>query len=567
MSKSIFSTIPVKRPKRSLFNLSHDRKFSCPLGRLVPILCEEVNPGDKWSVHSNFVIRFAPMIAPLMHNIDVFVHYFYVPNRIIWSGWEEFITGGETGNSGISLPQISFNEMSEGYINFWNKGGHLPDYLGVATNIDKTKTSRLNLSQLPFRAYHLIWLDYFRDENLQPLDYGKTSFDYISKNSSATLPFNSFFFDSISNTNTLYPSLLLRDSNYIHDYFTSALPWTQRGPSASIPISFDNFTQNVILKPINALSQQIVRLAPSGSVPNDQSTLRTSSVPDSGILTTTDSSSPTFNQVVIDPNGTLSTDPDNVPDGYLSILDFRRANALQRWLELNARGGSRLKETIYNHFGVHVPDARLQRPEFLGGGKVPVNISEVLQTSETTSSSPQGNPSGTAVAAGTAVGFSNKFFSEHGFVMGIMSIMPRPAYQQGTRRFFRKFNKFDYYWPEFSHIGEQEIYNWELYDDFDGTTSPVATENTAPFGYTPRYSEFKFIPDSVHGDFKTSLSFWHGARIFSSRPVLNKSFLFLGSDFQRVFAVQDSGGQQAWCWVYNRVKASRLMPHFGVPLI
>lgn len=562
MSKSIFSTIPVKRPKRSLFNLSHDRKFSCPLGRLVPILCEEVNPGDKWSVHSNFVIRFAPMIAPLMHNIDVFVHYFYVPNRILWDGWEQFITGGENGNSSINFPQISFDSMPADRIDFWNKGGHLADYLGVSTCIDKTKTNRLTISQLPFRAYQLIWLDYFRDENLQPLDSGHSEFNYIRKASNDTLPFQSFFANSIVSTDTLYPTPLLRESNYIHDYFTSALPWTQRGPTSAVPVTF-SASQDI---PISFKNPNVggnkIRLM-NGTVITGTGDLTHDP---SGTLQSTTGTPGTSRQVVLDNSSNLKVNMTN-QEASLSILDFRRANALQRWLELNARGGSRLKETIFNHFGVTVPDARLQRPEFLGGGKVPVNISEVLQTSETSSNSPQGNPSGTAVAAGTSVGFSNKFFSEHGFVMGIMSIMPRPAYQQGTRRFFRKFNKFDYYWPEFAHIGEQEIYNWELYDDFDGTTSPVATRNTAPFGYTPRYSEFKFIPDSVHGDFKTNLSFWQGARIFSSRPVLNKSFLFLGSDFQRVFAVQDSGGQQAWCWVYNKVKTSRLMPHFGVPLI
>lgn len=564
MSKSIFSTIPVKRPKRSLFDLSHDRKFSCPLGRLVPIMCEEVNPGDKWSVSSNFVIRFAPMIAPLMHNIDVFVHYFYVPNRIIWTQWEEFITGGETGNSSVNFPQISWNGLTSDQLTYWNKGGHTADYLGVSTNMSSTVTlaNRLPISQLPFRAYNLIWLDYYRDENLQPLDSGKSEFYYIRKDSSDTLPVFQFFANTISSTNSLYPVLPLRESNYIHDYFTSALPWTQRGPAAGVPVTF-NASNDI---PISFRNPNVggnkVRLL------NGTTVIGTGDLTHdpSGTLQSTVGSPGTSQMVVLDNSSNLKVNMTD-QEATLSILDFRRANALQRWLELNARGGSRLKETIYNHFGVHVPDARLQRPEFLGGGKVPVNISEVLQTSETSSESPQGNPSGTAVSAGTAIGFRGKFFSEHGFIIGVMSIMPRPAYQQGTRRFFRKFNKFDYYWPEFAHIGEQEIYNWELYDDFDGTQTPIVADNLKPFGYTPRYSEFKFIPDSVHGDFKTNLSFWQGARIFSSRPVLNKSFLFLGEDFQRVFAVQDSGGQQAWCWVYNKVSTSRLMPHYGVPLI
>ncbi|MEM4380392.1 MAG: major capsid protein, partial [Thermoplasmatales archaeon] len=450
-------------------------------------------------------------------------------------------------------------------LQYWNKGGHIADYLGVSTIMSSKPTlaDRMPISQLPFRAYHLIWLDYYRDENLQPLESGKSEFSYIRKDSSSTLPVGQFFASVTSLDDSLFPILRLRDSNYIHDYFTSALPWTQRGPSSSVPVTF-SASQDIPIsfKNPNAGGNK-VRLM-NGTIITGVGDLTHDP---SGTLQSTVGTPPnTSTQVVLDNSANLKVNMTN-QEASLSILDFRRANALQRWLELNARGGSRLKETIYNHFGVHVPDARLQRPEFLGGGKVPVNISEVLQTSETSSKSPQGNPSGTAVSAGTAIGFRNKFFSEHGFVIGIMSIMPRPAYQQGTRRFFRKFNKFDYYWPEFAHIGEQEIYNWELYDDFDGTQSPVLSENLKAFGYTPRYSEFKFIPDSVHGDFKTSLSFWQGARIFSSRPVLNKTFLSLGSDFQRVFAVQDPGSQQAWCWVYNKVTASRLMPRFGVPLI
>ena len=564
MSKSIFSTIPVKRPRRSVFKLDHERKFSCPLGRLVPIMCEEVVPGDKFSVSSNFVIRFAPMVAPLMHNIDVFVHYFYVPNRIVWDSWEEFITGGPLGNSSVSIPQITFNspsDIDDEQVASFNKGGHLLDYLGVSTQIGREQV-RLSLSQLPIRAFHLCWLEYYRDENLEPIPDGSDVFDFIRKSTNTSLPFNRFF-SSSQDPYDLYPSLGLRYANYIHDYFTSALPWTQRGPSSSIPISFGTAGNRLQIHFDPSVdTPALIRGVKSGTVPAKfPANLETLS-PGTLYGHPQDGASALFQATVNNAPSLYTELPEE--SGSLSILDFRRANALQRWLEMNARGGSRLKETIFNHFGVRVPDARLQRPEFLGGGKVPVNISEVLQVSQTTSDSPQGNPSGTAVSAGTGVGFRNKFFSEHGFVFGIMSIMPRPAYQQGTRKFWRKFNKFDYYWPEFAHIGEQEIFNWEIFDTFSNVTDD---DNLKPFGYTPRYAEYKFVPDSVHGDFKSSLSFWHGARIFSSRPALNKTFLSLGSDFQRIFAVQEAGSQQAWCWVYNKVTASRLMPRFGVPLI
>ena len=290
------------------------------MGRLVPIMCEEVNPGDKWSVSSNFVIRFAPMIAPLMHNIDVFVHFFYIPNRILWKNWELFITGGELGNSDIVFPQISFTDLSSDHLSSWNKGGHLADYLGCSTNMSSTTSNRLSISQLPFRAYHLCWLDFYRDENLQPLESGKNEFYYIRNDADGVLSFSRFFGSSVS-SNSLFPVLPLRESNYIHDYFTSALPWTQRGPSSSVPVTFSaspdipiSFKNpNVGGNKVRLLNGAVITGA--GDLTHDPS----------GTLQSTVGTPGTSQVVVLDNSSNLKVNMTD-QEAALSILDFRRAN-------------------------------------------------------------------------------------------------------------------------------------------------------------------------------------------------------------------------------------------------
>ncbi len=238
-----------------------------------------------------------------------------------------------------------------------------------------------------------------------------------------------------------------------------------------------------------------------------------------------------------------------------TIIDLRNAFKLQEWLEKNARGGSRYIESIKSHFDVNSSDGRLQRPQYLGGGKSPVAISEVLQTSAAAAQpTPQGNMAGHGIAVGANNSFSYRS-EEHGYIIGIMSILPRTTYQQGIPKHFLKFDKFDYYWPEFAHIGEQPIINKELY--YSGTS-----EDDAVFGYTPRYAEYKFMNSSVHGTFRSSLDFWHMGRIFASRPSLNNSFVE-SDPTNRVFAVLS--GEKVYAHVFHRIKASRKMPFFGNP--
>jgi len=265
------------------------------------------------------------------------------------------------------------------------------------------------------------------------------------------------------------------------------------------------------------------------------------------------------------PNGSLKADLSQATG--ISINELRRGFSLQRWLENNARGGARYIEQILSHFGVRSSDARLQRPEYLGGTKTPVVISEVMQTSES-QTTPQGNYAGTGTSFGVGRAFK-RFFEEHGYIIGIISIMPRSAYQQGVPRHFKKFDKFDFYWPEFAHLGEQEIKNSEIYYDYDSSVL-AQKENDKLFGYSPRYAEYRFINSSVHGDMATTLNFWHLGRIFDSRPGLNGDFVTCKSDTQdtglnRVFAVTDTNSHHLWVQMYVNCKALRPLPKYGTP--
>lgn len=541
---SIFSKVPVSRPRRTAFNLSHEVKLSCNMGSLVPILCREVVPGDTFKLSSEIFMRFAPMLAPIMHRVNVYTHFFFVPNRIVWDNWEEFITGGEDGNSMPVHPFINMPDVAGGESSALLQNGSLADYFGLPTSATPSTLwpENFHVDSLPFRGYAKIWNEYYRDQNLQEeidIPYGDGD--------------DTSYVDEI---------LQLRNRAWEKDYFTSALPWAQRGGDVSLPITGDApvvytsgaglfvdsgvVTENNNSRPFYAGEGLDGTTGSEGSLsyaPTDSPTSRTT------------------RSVGYDPDGSLEADLSAVTSA--TINDLRQAFALQRWLEINARGGSRYTEQIFSHFGVRSSDGRLQRPEYLGGGRAPVQISEVLQTSATEDESPQANMAGHGLAVGNTNRF-RRFFEEHGYVIGIMSVLPRTTYQQGVPRQFRKFDKFDYYFPEFAHLGEQPIYPSEIY--VDETTDDAG----APFGYTPRYAEYKYIPSQVCGDFKSTLAFWHLGRIFGSAPTLNGAFTTArvgqnGSIRSDIFAVQDPDDHHLWVSIYNSLLAVRPMPKFGVP--
>ncbi len=511
---SIFSHVEKTKVKNNTFDLSHDKKFTMKMGELTPIFSQEILPGDKWNIKTTQLLRLAPMIAPIMHQITCYTHYFFVPNRILWNGWENFITGGPDGLADPVHPYITIGQMTDGV-------GSLPDYFGFP--VQNTMQGGYDINALPFNAYQKIYDDYYRDQNL----------------------INSSYNPLVDGNNTAFTNnIKMRKRAWQHDYFTSALPWTQRGPEATIPLGItapilfhptgteDNVTKTIGDQPANGYNN--FKTNASGHL---QAELLGTSA-----------------KINIDNSANLLADLTGATSS--SITELRRAFKLQEFLEKNARGGARYNESILAHFGVHTSDGRLQRPEYLGGGATPITISEVLQTSDSAQDlTPQGNMAGHGISLGQNSKVSYRS-EEHGWIIGIMSIMPKTQYMQGIPRQLRKFDKFDYYFPSFAHIGEQPIYNEELYADDPSTSLET-------FGYTPRYAEYKYVPSTVHGEMRTTLNFWHLGRIFGSKPNLNQDFVECTPDADRVFAV--SGEEHFYVHQHYKVKASRKMPYFGKP--
>lgn len=545
---SIFNTVPQTRISRSRHNLSHQVKASFDAGKLIPLMSELAFPGDSWRVALEQFIRTMPMIAPVMDQVDVKVDAFFVPLRLIWDDFEDFITLGLTGEFEAQHPTISRTSAVDAET--WNAFagvGSLADYLNFPDHsITGTANPNQSYDALPFRAYQLIYNEYYLNENLDtPIPIITSSGDSSLSFGALTEPRNFAHFN-------------LKSRGWRKDYFTSALPYPQKGPSVRVPTA--DFG-------VNIESNGDLRLK--------------STDPENNPLDTEDSQYYLFGMV----NGGSGTpaaartatpygenaNGDNAFFEYASglkgsvsqvdlptIEELRYAETLQEFYEAQARGGTRPKEYYLNIWHTRSKDSRLDRPEYLGGYRGPITISDIDQTSVSAATA-QGNLAGKGVSAG-----GSRLFKYHvpewGIIMVIMSVQPKSSYYQGTRRWNLYNDVFDFPNPFFANLGEQPILNQEIYDD------PSDNENSGTFGYTPRYAEAKFIPSSVHGQFRTTLDYWHLARKFGSRPHLNSAFIHVNpQEVARIFPNQVSNNDKFIGTFFFHVDRKMYLPYYGVP--
>lgn len=472
--------------KRSKHNLSHTKLLSCNMGLLIPITCFEVLPGDSIQMSTAALIRAAPLLAPIMHPVDVRIHHWFVPNRLIWDAWEDFITGGPDGTFTATYPYKD------------NGGGDPPqgglaDYLGIPPGA--YPVSR-NVSVLPFRAYNLIWNEWYRDQDLQ-------TERVVSKASGL---------DTTTTTG-------LANIAWEKDYFTAARPWEQKGPAVTLPLGT---TAPVAFREIGATPGLRTLDRADGNL---QAGLRVEQTGTGG--------------------GQITAEADLTGASAITVSALREALAIQRFEEARARYGSRYSEYL-RFLGVRSSDARLQRPEFLGGGRQRIQFSEVLQTAPTANTN-VGEMKGHGIAAMRSNRW-RRFFEEHGFVMSLLSVRPKTIYMSGLNRMYMRGTKEDYWQREYEHVGQQWVDPRELWAQ--------AAPGAAAFGYTDRYSDYRQIPSTVAGEFRTTLDYWHMARSFASAPALNSSFVSCVPT-ERNFA--DTSSDVLYVQARHSVQARRLV--------
>lgn len=543
---SNYDYVEVPKPKESGFDLSYPNKFTMDFGDMVPCFSQEVLPGDEFKVNSQFMVRMAPLANPIFTKINAQIHYFFVPNRLLWDGgkdndWQSFITGGKDGTLTPTPPYMLLSDIASlsktnTDLNAANDRGAqtLADYLGVpfTPNSDGSipeSWSSIKVNMLPFLAYQKIYDDWFRDANVTNSLFDSYESPWLYGGKIGTS-------EETSTLPSTLELLKLRKRSWKKDYFTSALPWAQRGEEVHIPVgskfsvvgSFVNGTQ--IVNPSSALLIGV----------NSNTT---------GVVAQVKAASADGIQLN--------------PLSLGTIRDLRNASALQLWLEKNAVGGARYIEQLLAHFGVYSDDARMQRAEYLGSAKSPIVISEIQQTSETTADSPLGKLGGKGIGYGNDFVFKDTF-KEHGWIIGIMTIMPEATYAQGIHRSLtHRMSKLDYAFPEFAELGLQEIDNSEIYLG-DGT------EATDTFGYNDRYAEYKSNYGQVHGFFKDeneTLAQYNMTRFYGTTPELSSNFLEVNeSQITSPFVDTDENRGNLWVDLWNDVKAVRPLPKNSLPL-
>lgn len=557
-----FSDAPAMYMRRTKFDRSHVYKTTFNSGKLIPVFVDEVLPGDTTRMSVNYFARLATPIKPIMDNIYLDWFFFFVPNRLVWDHWQNFCFEQEDPDDSTEyvIPTVTATGNSE---NVYTSS--LWDYFGLPVN---TAGNLSGISALPFRAVYLIWNEWFRDENLQKsvkIQKGDTN-EVLDSSRAADQP--SWVFTSGTN---IFPGLACPPRGKRHDYFTSALPWTQKGPGVSIGLA--GTATLVDPSPVSGYFVQqsdanlgAAQLASSGGVHNVFTgsgsleyqcggysvAIAGHSIHGSGVSTVTAQPGSSW----LSKSAYADLDSSSI----FTINSLRTAFQMQKFYERLARGGSRYTEVLRSFFGVVSPDARLQRPEFLGSFTKMVNVNPIAQTSATDTTSPQGNLSAYGVTASRFHGFT-KSFVEHGYIIGFVCARADLTYQQGVNKMWLRSTVYDFYWPTFAHLGEQAIELREIYAQ--GTEA-----DTTVFGYQERYAEYRYKPSLITGKFRSSvtagnLDVWHLSQFFSNAPTLNEEFIMENPPIERIIAVPSE--PEFLLDIGFRYTTVRPMPMFGTP--
>lgn len=535
-SNSLFSQIPRAEIQRSAFDRSHGYKTTFNEGLLIPFFVDEVLPGDTFSLSWAAICRLTTPIVPFMDSVYLKAYWFFVPNRLVWKNWQRFMGEQENPTDSTDFLVPSFNTTGSGATY-----GTLCDYFGIRTGVKGIK----NINALPFRAYFKIWNDWFRDENLQ---------DSQGEWNQTTNP--QHYTDPIGDAAIDYTLTQPLRRNKFHDYFTSSLPWPQKGSPVEISLGGS--------APVS-LSADYLTVQRGADVP------LTGGTQGAVVLTRrSDPSSGWWSLGAVNPGNTgsgelsylsglngLSADLSRAQP--ITINDLRQAFQIQKLKERDARGGTRYTEILRAHFGVVSPDGRLQRSEFLGSSTSQIYVSEIAQTSASDSTTPQGNLAAYAVGRDRKFGFT-KSFVEHGFIIGLITATTDLTYQQGVNRMWNRRDKYDYYWPALAHLGEQATLNKEIFAQ--GTV-----DDEKVFGYQERWAEYRYYPSMITGKLRSddaqTLDMWHLSQRFENLPTLSSQFIEDRPPIDRVVAVQSEPHFILDAWF--KLRCVRPMPVRSVP--